>query len=365
MKPPSMPSPDLPAPRPTWAERLNWPGKLRRFMLVSAFCLGISLVTYAFRPDHPYAPSLVYSLCIGLASWLLIDLGRHAFPSAADTGWPRGWIIALVVAGGVGAGAFFGIRLADAICVALGLYSAMPMDPVAELRQTLLISAIAGISVSYYFYSRGRSAYLTRKVTQAESHANEARLKLLETQLEPHMLFNTLANLRALIAVDPPRAQEMLDRVIAYLRATLDASRATTHPLHAEFERLRDYLELMAVRMGPRLAFELELPPDVASLAVPTLLLQPLVENSIRHGLEPKVEGGRIRVSARRDGDRLLIEVSDTGVGQAAADAERQGFGLAQVRERLAALYGAAATFAFEGTPGGGARARISLPVPA
>src|SRR5690606_21211369 len=141
----------------------------------------------------------------------------------------------------------------------------------------------------------------------------EARLKLLEAQLEPHMLFNTLANLRALIAVDPQRAQEMLDHMIAYLRATLDASRATSHPLAAEFERLRDYLALMAIRMGPRLAFQLELPPALAAQPVPTLLLQPLVENSIRHGLEPQVQGGRIKVTARQEGEALVLEVLDTG----------------------------------------------------
>ena len=92
----------------------------------------------------------------------------------------------------------------------------------------------------------------------------------------------------------------MLDRLIAYLRATLAASRATTHPLQAEFDRLRDYLELMAVRMGPRLRYTLDLPPELATQPVPTLLLQPLVENGIRHGLEPKVDGGSITVRARR-----------------------------------------------------------------
>lgn len=91
-------------------------------------------------------------------------------------------------------------------------------------------------------------------------HAAEARLKLLETQLEPHMMFNTLANLRVLVATDPPRAQEMLDHFIAYLRATLGASRAALHPLADEFARLQDYLALMAVRMGPRLDYTLELP---------------------------------------------------------------------------------------------------------
>src|SRR5205085_6744665 len=132
------------------------------------------------------------------------------------------------------------------------------VDPRADLRNSILITLLSGIAGTYYFYSANRSAYYDRKIAEARKHVDEARLKLLESQLEPHMLFNTLANLRALIGVDPSRAQEMLDHIIAYLRATLDASRATTHPLQAEFDRVRDYLELMAIRMGPRLAYTLE-----------------------------------------------------------------------------------------------------------
>ena len=117
------------------------------------------------------------------------------------------------------------------------------------------------------------------------------------------MLFNTLANLRALIGVDPPAAQHMLDRLNAYLRATLNASRATQHPLSAEFARLADYLELMALRMGPRLQVTLDLPDALADVPVPPLLLQPLVENAIQHGLEPRVQGGALTVRAWRQGE--------------------------------------------------------------
>jgi LytS/YehU family sensor histidine kinase len=196
-------------------------------------------------------------------------------------------------------------------------------------------------------------------------HADEARLKLLETQLEPHMLFNTLANLRALIGVDPVRAQGMLDHMIAYLRATLSASRTATHSLQAEFDRLQDYLELMGIRMGPRLAFTLDLPPDLAQHPVPALLLQPLVENSIQHGLEPKVEGGRITVSARREGEQLVLEVADTGVGPSDASEGGKGFGMTQVRERLATLHGTAASIDFCAAPQGGACTSIRLPLQA
>ena len=197
--------------------------------------------------------------------------------------------------------------------------------------------------------------------------AAENQLKLLESQLEPHMLFNTLANLRVLIRLDPARAEAMLDRLIAFLRATLVASQTGAHSLTAEFARIDDYLALMQVRMGPRLRTRLDLPPELANLTLPPMLLQPLVENAIKHGLEPKLEGGRIDVIARRQGDVLLLTVRDTGIGLAqtgsAADGTR--FGMRQVRERLATLYGdaAALTLAPATDPEGGAEAAIRMPV--
>jgi hypothetical protein len=346
--------------------KLDWVAKLRHLLQVWAFALGIATIQYAFMPDKPYGPPVVYSLFISTLTWAIIDLGRHSFPSAAETGWPRGWAGLLLVLGGIVVGYLLGTWLADKLCLLFGWYPPGPSTlKTHELRNSILVTAVAGVVVTYYFYSANKSAYLERKMGEARQHANEARLKLLETQLEPHMLFNTLANLRALIAVDPARAQQMLDHMIAYLRATLGASRTTTHALAAEFDRLRDYLELMAIRMGPRLAYSIDLPGDLAQLPVPTLLLQPLVENSIQHGLEPKVGGGRIRVSARVEQGRLLLEVDDTGVGGGELPAQGKGFGLTQIRERLATLYGDHASFDFTATPGEGARATIRIPLPA
>jgi len=191
------------------------------------------------------------------------------------------------------------------------------------------------------------------------------------------MLFNSLANLRVLIALDPTRAQAMLDHLIAYLRATLTASRATHHPLADEFDRLRDYLELMAVRMGPRLRYTLDLPEALRQVPVPPLLLQPLVENAIRHGLEPQVAGGHISVRAsvqpRAPGtpqapatQYLVLEVTDSGVGGPGATdppASNTHFGLAQVRERLATLHGSAGTLDLIAASAGGTSASVRFPL--
>jgi LytS/YehU family sensor histidine kinase len=230
----------------------------------------------------------------------------------------------------------------------------------------LVVSLIPGIAATYFFYSRARLAAAHAHAEQAERLAVEQRLKLLASQLEPHMLFNTLANLRALIGVDPARAQAMLDRLITFLRATLDASRAPMHPLADEFARLADYLALMQVRMGARLQTRLTLPRDLGTLPFPTLLLQPLVENAIKHGLEPHVQGGRIEVAAAREGGQLVLQVRDTGAGLASGVAtSRAGFGLEQVRERLAALYGSAYSLTLAPAPDaqGGTLVTLSLPL--
>jgi sensor histidine kinase YesM len=189
------------------------------------------------------------------------------------------------------------------------------------------------------------------------------------------MLFNTLANLRSLMTVDPPRAQLMMDRLISFLRATLAASRHDETTLRAEFDLLRDYLELIAIRMGPRLTFSLDLPAHLASIPVLPLLLQPLVENAVRHGIEPAIDGGRIDVRATFDGGRLELVVEDTGVGsrpassgipaQADAAGHVGGFGLSQIRERLRTAYGTAASLSIESRDRTGTRVTIILPAPA
>ena len=338
--------------------KIDWIDKLRYFLQTMAFSLTISAIQYAFRPERPYEVALVYSLAIGFFTWASIDFGRHLFPSTLETGWPQGRAGVVLPLAGIALGYGLGTLCSDTW---FG-WSSWDSQALPEMRVSLLISLLAGGSITYYFYTMNKASYLQARMTEARQHANEARLKLLETQLEPHMLFNTLANLRVLIAVDPRRAQDMLDRMVAYLRATLSASRASSHPLEREFDRLRDYLELMAVRMGPRMRYTLDLPPDLAGLSVPTLLLQPLVENSIKHGLEPKLEGGTITVRAQREGTTLTLQVSDTGVGFDMHAPESDGFGLAQVRERMAAAYGDLGRVQRTSAPGHGTTVMLHLP---
>ncbi len=326
-------------------------------------CLVISVVFWVLSyRDRSFVDVALYSYAIGNLIWLFIDGGRELLSRllhVPNGRWPGLPAMAINVVLGTLGGYALGMAGVAALLGHDGPHL-LPNGPSA------LLSLITAVVVTYLFYTRERLHLEMAAAEAARRQALESQLGLLQSQLEPHMLFNTLANLRVLITLDPARAQTMLDHLIGFLRVTLSASRLPRHPLGAEFERMRDYLALMAVRMGPRLQVQLDLPAELADLPVPPLLLQPLVENSIKHGLEPKVEGGRIEVSARQLGDTLQLTVRDSGVGLAGAAATRGStFGLTQVRERLAALYGDAASLTLVDAPGGGTLATITLPTAA
>jgi signal transduction histidine kinase len=230
---------------------------------------------------------------------------------------------------------------------------------VLEDPNTLAASVLLAVVISLVFYMLFSAG--ARRL-QAEKRAAEAQLRLLQGQIEPHFLFNTLANVSSLMDDDVPRAKLMLETFTDYLRASLGSMRRTEATLGGELDLVSHYLELMKTRMEERLRYTVECDPDVRDVAMPPFLLQPLVENALHHGLEPKVEGGSVRVSARRDGAELVLEVLDDGMGQ---DATRRrpgaGMALANVRERLQTQFGQAASLTL--TPANpGMRATIRMP---
>lgn len=354
------------------------PAVARRGFWTVAISAVIGLAIGALQQDA-LAASIIHSECIGLVSWMLIDGGRAAIvrwrlrarpdDAALRGGWPGwGWMGLLLAVGsptGYVAGSWLGLtlfgtgprRVADAFHNRPAFYAVM-----------LMVTLGVGVMLTRAQYLRGQLEHARAEAERAARVAAETRLRLLESQLDPHMLFNTLANLRALVDLDPPRAVTMIDHLDDFLRATLRGSRATEHPVAAEFERLGAYLALIQVRMGARLQVAFDLPPALASLPIPTLLLQPLVENAVRHGLEPSIEGGSIRVAAQGEAGRWLeLTVRDTGAGLPAPGAPPPGgFGLDQVRERLATLHGAAARLTLESPADGlrGTLARVRLPWP-
>ncbi|GLC93664.1 hypothetical protein Tamer19_30720 [Cupriavidus sp. TA19] len=175
------------------------------------------------------------------------------------------------------------------------------------------------------------------RTLSTEKQLVEARMKLLQAQIEPHFLFNTLANVVSLIEPAPHKATLMLEHFIAYLRASLAASRATQGTVAQEAKLLRDYLALIRIRMGDRLHYSIHVDPELEPVPLAPMLLQPVVENAIKHGLEPKIEGGRLLVRLERQGARMLATIEDDGMGF--RPTAGSGVGLANLRERLAVLY--------------------------
>jgi hypothetical protein len=210
---------------------------------------------------------------------------------------------------------------------------------------------------------RRERAELEASVARSDKERATAELKTLRAQVEPHFLYNTLSNVVSLIDREPATAKHMTERLIGYLRHTLDASRRDHATVGDELAIIADFLEILRLRMGERLTYTIAADDDARALPLSPMLLQPLVENAIMHGLEPKIDGGHISVSARQADDRLEISIEDSGLGfGVATDTAGSGSGLANVRARLKALYGNAAKLAIE-QPNVGTRIRISLPL--
>jgi len=195
---------------------------------------------------------------------------------------------------------------------------------------------------------------LTAQMTQA-------RLSALQAQIEPHFLFNTLANVKRLYETAPARGREMLSSLIGYLRAALPTMRQSGSSLRRELDLARSYLTILQMRMGERLRFSIEAPEALLDTEVPPLVLGTLIENALKHGLAPLPEGGTIRIRALREAEQLRIEVRDTGCGFSGEAGS--GVGLANTRSRLAALYGGSAAVQLAANQPRGVVATVVLPL--
>ncbi|MES2305583.1 MAG: histidine kinase [Gemmatimonadota bacterium] len=215
-------------------------------------------------------------------------------------------------------------------------------------------------------YSQARDR--ERRAAQLRADLAQSRLQALRGQLHPHFLFNTLNTIAALVHSDPDGAERVTSRLGDLLRETLQDDGETEVPLRRELTFLERYAEIQQTRFADRLSVEVDVPADALDALVPSLILQPLVENAIRHGIEPRAAKGTVRVTARRNGDRLELEVHDDGVGIGpdgcnGHDTSGCGVGLRNTRMRLQELYGEGkSAFSIGPAEGGGTVARVSLP---
>ena len=334
----------------------------------SAVAVTLALLQMSLGSQTPF-PRLLFSvLVIGNLIGFLIHgalhlLHRHL--ARRDNDWRFRTAQLLAVA------------LASVLGVALGNALVQGSSPLRLFQHWIsltmllavgLVTAIVMVTVLAVGERRMRraaeAARQQEQIAAAGRLVAEARLRALQAQIEPHFLYNTLANVVSLIDSQPAKARRMLERFIDYLRASLAASRAEHATLGGELDLAGAYLDVLGVRMEERLRWRIELHPDAGALAMAPMLLQPLVENAIMHGIEPKLDGGEIVISARLDDGMLRIEVRDSGLGlRMAPPRPGGGVGLANLRERLRQLHGADAQLQLIENPGGGVTSRLLLPL--
>lgn len=222
----------------------------------------------------------------------------------------------------------------------------------------LIYWVILSVSHAGYYYRQFQEREL--RASELESHLTKARLHSLQMQLNPHFLFNTLHAISALMHKDVNSADRMLNRLSDLLRMALENTEAHEVPLRQEIDFLKRYLEIEQTRFGDRLKVRLDVSPETMEAMVPNLLLQPLVENAIQHGVEPYSKPGEVALTARRQGERLLLEVRDNGGGL--KEGWREGVGLSNVQARLGQLYPGRHQFEMANHQSGGLSVRTVIP---
>ncbi|MEH6434561.1 sensor histidine kinase [Massilia sp. DD77] len=353
-----------PPPRPRLMRLLE---DLRLAFGISAL-VAVVITLVVGKPALLYE-QLVFSVCIGVLAFAVVDGARLLWWDRAE--WTaRQWLPFIgVMLLAAPLAHYTGMRIGFAI---MGYTMPSLRDYPSAGRISMVVLTFGVITAMVVLIRhRDRLRRIRQEHADArlrteviERQALQAQLRLLQAQIEPHMLFNTLANLQGLIALDPDRASRMLDQLIQYLRATLGATRSESTTLAQEFAAMEAYLGLMGVRMGERLASRLQLPESLRAVRLPPMLLQPLVENAIIHGLEPKIEGGEIAIAAEARDGLLEITVRDTGLGlKDKPETRGGGVGVATTRERLRAIYGDGAAIVLAPNKPQGAIVRLTLPL--
>lgn len=322
-----------------WVRRRGWPERRERVAVLLAVLLGMAL---AWTVDRRVSDRLEETAPVKTVS---VTDGVPPAPRPPGPGESRREVVLAVEPGP-------GVVLVNVMA-----------------RLTIYFLLGGGLAlIAYFGEGRRREQARQQQVLAAERgarQASELKLGVLQAQVEPHFLFNTLAAVRSVIREDPPRAEATLDALVDYLRAAIPRLRRSDDALEAtlgrQLELCRAYLAVMQLRMGDRLAVEVQVDAALASLPFPPLMLISLVENAIKHGLEPKRGAGRLTISARRDGAQLEVEVRDDGVGL--GELPGSGVGLANIREQLALRYGQRGRLEVRNAPGGGVLARLTVPL--
>jgi LytS/YehU family sensor histidine kinase len=325
--------------------------------VLAASSVIASLLALMQAPDVRWRDEMLASNAVGLSIWGVIR-AVHAV-----SGGRLGLLPTIVI--GVPIGVVIGGKFATLFGVYdfIGAYFAHPLDSWKSIGMILLLAA----SASAFIVVSSKAAQFRleleseqRRLAEVSRSQAVAELALLQAQIEPHFLFNTLAHVQSAIEHDPATGKLILENLIRYLRGTLRRTRNVSYALSEERDLIEALLNIASIRIGPRLRHYVRIDESIGKAALPPLLLQPLVENAIKHGIEPAIDGGEISVEGERIEDTLVLRVTDTGVGMGAAGPE--GVGLANVRARLASLYGDKGRLTLQPHPTRGVIAELRLP---
>ena len=321
---------------------------------------AIALALAMTNPSTHFFVSFIMSQSFGLTICTIILLMFRVFK-------PRRWLtLILITFTAVGCGSIIGLNIG--FFILKEMFSINLNLPMKHLLQIILATIIFSSAALYFFISKSRLRYRNEMIEQErikrmalEKESLSANLKMLQAQIEPHFLFNTLSNILSLIDTQPAKGKSMLLDLTKYLRTSLSRTLPKKTTLDQEIEMIKAYLNIQKTRMDERLNFKIDVPNNMRQQSFPPMLLQPLVENAIKHGLEPKVEGGEIMISAAEKNSLMRIEVRDTGMGF--SDFNKSGVGIANVRERLALLFGEKGRLIIEENTPHGVRAAIEIPI--
>lgn len=327
---------------------------LKTFLLTGLLCLGISVMVVMFTGTPLWASALM-SFSIGWSINLSFVLLGNVVVR-----WLNPYVAAIPL---TALGMAFGLIISG-----MGIFG----DPWYFFfgeYDTLVITTFFGVVGFAIFSTRGRLADAEARLAHAQAEQEkrerllaETELRLLQAQIEPHFLFNTLSNIAGLIHRHPDVAEQTLLNLTTLLRSTLKRTREQHTTIAEELTIGQAYLDIQSTRMQGRISYQIDCPPGLQSHPLPPLLVQPLIENAVTHGIEPDESGGAITVAVSGTADTLTITVADTGHGVDAAESS-PGTGLRNVRERLHALYGEAASLTLTENQPRGMVATLTLPL--
>jgi sensor histidine kinase YesM len=318
----------------------------------------IALFIVLINPQARFIVSFTISQCIGISICCCVFGTANLIKVQRMSQQAVLLVLAVIV------GAIIGVLLSAAVTRLLNMDvgAALPQNMKTQFYlSNLLWALLFGSIVSYVFISLQRLSDEKIKRLEVEKNSIVTEIKLLQSQMEPHFLFNTLSTILSLIDTDQERAKQMLESFTAFLRTSIVTGRAETTTLAQELDVVKNYLKIYAVRMGDRLRYRIDLPDSLRDFRIPPLIIQPLVENAVKHGLEPSVRGGELLVQGHREGDRVRITVADSGMG-INESSSGNGISLENIRKRLELLYQGRASLTFSENEPSGVKVVIEIP---